>query len=72
MMQSGKKYGMQTMNDALYQLYMGREVVWDDCVRASHDPLELARMCGMTIEGAEVGGDKKPGASPAGAMAGRK
>ena len=25
-MQSGKKYGMQTMNDALYQLYMNREV----------------------------------------------
>ena len=25
-MQSGKKYGMQTLNDALYQLYMSREV----------------------------------------------
>ena len=25
-MQAGKKYGMQTMNDALYQLYMTREV----------------------------------------------
>src|SRR5438034_5516267 len=24
-MQAGKKYGMQTLNDALYQLYMGRE-----------------------------------------------
>ena len=24
MMQSGKKYGMQTMNDALYQLYMSK------------------------------------------------
>ena len=26
MMQSGKKYGMQTLNDALYQLYVAREV----------------------------------------------
>ncbi|MFL5490957.1 MAG: type IV pilus twitching motility protein PilT, partial [Gemmatimonadales bacterium] len=49
-MQSGKKHGMQTMNDALYQLYMGKEVSWDECVRASGDPLELARMCGMQLE----------------------
>src|SRR5215470_16626533 len=34
-MQSGKKFGMQTMNDALYQLYMSREVALDDCLRAS-------------------------------------
>jgi twitching motility protein PilT len=51
MMQSGKKWGMQTMNDALYQLYMAREVLWDECVRASHDPIELARMCGIPLEG---------------------
>src|SRR3954463_13301723 len=50
MMQSGKKFGMQTMNDALYQLYMSREVAWEECVRASTDPVELARMCGMQIE----------------------
>ncbi len=51
MMQSGKKYGMQTMNDALYQLYMSKEVAWEDCVRVSHDPVELARMCGIQLEG---------------------
>ena len=51
MMQSGKKFGMQTMNDALYQLYMSREVAWEECVRASSDPIELARMCGMQLEG---------------------
>src|SRR5216110_3206264 len=51
MMQSGKKHGMQTMNDALYQLYMAREVAWEECVRASTDPVELARMCGMQLEG---------------------
>ena len=32
-MQAGKKYGMQTMNDALYQLYMSREVALDECLR---------------------------------------
>ncbi|MDB4909158.1 MAG: pilT [Gemmatimonadetes bacterium] len=63
MMQSGKKWGMQTMNDSLYALYMGREVLWDDCVRASHDPIELARMCGMTVDG-ESTDPKKPGAPP--------
>ena len=30
MMQSGKKYGMQTMNDALYQLYMSKTVALDE------------------------------------------
>ena len=50
MMQSGKKYGMQTMNDALYLLYQSREVAWEDCVRASTDPVELARLCGIQLE----------------------
>jgi len=54
MMQSGKKHGMQTMNDALYQLYMSREVAWEEVVRASGDPVELARMCGMQLEGADA------------------
>ena len=34
-MQAGKKHGMQTMNDALYQLYMNREVTRDECLRVS-------------------------------------
>jgi twitching motility protein PilT len=59
MMQSGKKYGMQTMNDALYNLYVTRSVSFDDCVRASHDPVELARMCGIALD---VEDDKRPGA----------
>src|SRR5919198_395672 len=54
MMQSGKKYGMQTMNDALYQLYMSREVAWEEVISASHDPIELARMCNMQIDGMEM------------------
>src|SRR5437773_6185119 len=50
MMQSGKKWGMQTMNDALYLLYMSREVEGGEIVRASTDPVELARMCGIQLE----------------------
>jgi twitching motility protein PilT len=49
-MQSGKKFGMQTMNDALYGLYMSREVAMDDCLRASHDPNEFLRMIGQSPE----------------------
>jgi twitching motility protein PilT len=62
MMQSGKKYGMQTMNDALYQLYMSREVAWEEVIRSSHDPLELARMCNMQIDGLEGEEPKKAAA----------
>ena len=67
-MQSGKKFGMQTMNDALYQLYMSREVAEEECLRASHDPNEFLRMIGKTPDD-----DKKPGmASGNGAMAGKR
>src|SRR6195952_4636493 len=66
-MQSGKKFGMQTMNDALYNLYMSREVALDDCLRASHDPTEFLRMIGQSPEDSAG----KPGA-PQGAMAGKR
>jgi len=67
-MQSGKKYGMQTMNDALYQLYMAREVAEEECLRASHDPNEFLRMIGKTPED-----EKKPGTVGSnGAMAGKR
>src|SRR5919108_1627526 len=46
MMQSGKKFGMQTLNDALYQLYTAREVALEECVRVSADPNEFMRMIG--------------------------
>src|SRR5574341_673568 len=45
-MQAGKKYGMQTLNDALYQLYMSREVTKDECLRVSGDPNEFLRLIG--------------------------
>jgi twitching motility protein PilT len=46
LMQSGKKYGMQTLNDALYQLYMSREVSDEECLRVTGDPNEFLRMIG--------------------------
>jgi twitching motility protein PilT len=46
-MQSGKKYGMQTLNDALYNLYMSREVALDECLRVSGDQNEFLRMVGQ-------------------------
>ncbi len=49
-MQSGKKHGMQTMNDALYQLYTNRDIAIEEALRVSTDPVELARMCGVTLD----------------------
>src|SRR5213595_3156323 len=65
-MQAGKKFGMQTLNDALYQLYMSREVTADECLRVSGDPIEFQRMIGQ-LDPAEDGSGKiapptKPGA----------
>ena len=55
-MQSGKKHGMQTMNDALYQLYMSREVTQEECLRVSPEPNEFLRAIGeRPLE--DVGGD---------------
>ncbi len=47
-MQAGKKYGMQTLNDALYQLYMGREVTRDECLRVTSKPNDFLRSIGET------------------------
>jgi twitching motility protein PilT len=66
-MQSGKKYGMQTMNDALYNLYMSREVAEEECLRASHDPNEFLRMIGKLNENeGKPGQPSSNGAAPAG------
>ena len=50
-MQSGKKYGMQTLNDSLYTLYMAREVSAEECLRVSGDPAEFMRMTGVNADG---------------------
>ncbi len=48
-MQAGKKHGMQTLNDALHQLYMAREVTLEDCLKASSDSNEFLRMVGEPV-----------------------
>ena len=47
-MQAGKKYGMQTLNDALYQHYMSLEVAKDECLRVTSKPNDFLRMIGET------------------------
>src|SRR5881392_1568835 len=59
-MQAGKKFGMQTLNDALYQLYMAREVTAEECLRVSGDPTEFQRMIGQLPT--DDDGSGKPGA----------
>jgi Tfp pilus assembly ATPase PilU len=59
-MQSGKKHGMQTMNDGLFQLYTNREIAAEEALRVTHDPAEFQRMCGITpTEDLELGSADK-------------
>jgi twitching motility protein PilT len=64
-MQAGKKFGMQTLNDALYQLYMAREVTKDECLRVTSKPNEFLRTIGE-VPPDEKDGPSAPGASQAG------
>ncbi|MCU0648300.1 MAG: type IV pilus twitching motility protein PilT [Gemmatimonadaceae bacterium] len=71
LMQSGKKFGMQTLNDALYELYVSRVVSADECVRTSSDPGEFLRMIGKSVD--EVSAATAPNRpAPGGAPAGRR
>jgi twitching motility protein PilT len=46
LMQAGKKWGMQTLNDSLYALYMQREITADEALRVTSAPDEFLRMIG--------------------------
>jgi twitching motility protein PilT len=48
-MQAGKKFGMQTMNDALYQHYSAGAITLDVALRHSVDANELLRMAGRPV-----------------------
>ncbi|MEX2281488.1 MAG: type IV pilus twitching motility protein PilT [Gemmatimonadota bacterium] len=48
-MQAGKKFGMQTMNDALYQTYIAGHVTLETALQHSSDPNELLRMVGQPV-----------------------
>jgi twitching motility protein PilT len=45
-LQAGKKFGMQTMADALYQAYVQRLVSKEECLRVASDRNEFLRMIG--------------------------
>ena len=45
-MQAGKKYGMQTLADSLYQLYMNHEVTKEECLRVVSNTNEFLKMIG--------------------------
>ena len=64
-MQAGKKWGMQTLNDALYGLYMNREVTADECLRVSGDPTEFQRMIGQLDPADEGRTGQPPAGKPA-------
>jgi twitching motility protein PilT len=53
---------MQTLNDALYVLYMNREVTAEECLRVTSEPVEFQRMIGQADPAAEDSG--KPAARP--------
>ncbi|MCD6399671.1 type IV pilus twitching motility protein PilT [candidate division WOR-3 bacterium] len=42
--QAGHKYGMVTMNQSLYQLYMSRSISLEDAISYSRNPEELEKM----------------------------
>jgi twitching motility protein PilT len=67
-MQSGKKFGMQTLNDSLYALYMSREVTAEECLRVSSDQNEFLRMIGSP----GLDDEGKPVAAPKPASAGKR
>jgi twitching motility protein PilT len=49
LMQAGQKYGMQTMNQALYNSYMQNHISMDEAMRRSHDTQELGQMLGEKV-----------------------
>ncbi len=69
-MQSGKKFGMQTLNDALYALYVGKEITEEDALKVTSSPEEFLRMIGKEVTGDEkLSGAARP---LTGGLSGRK
>ncbi len=49
LMQAGKKHGMQTLNDALYQLVLTNDIKLEEALKRSSDPNELLRLAGEPV-----------------------
>jgi twitching motility protein PilT len=50
LMQAGQKHGMQTMNQALFNAYLNREISHEEVMRRSPDPQELSKMLGEEVK----------------------
>ena len=55
-MQTGQaKYGMQTLNQSLYELYIKKQITYEDCIGRSSNVDELVQMLGRSgLAGAQV------------------
>jgi len=49
LMQAGQKHGMQTMNQALFNAVVGKEIDLEEALRRSSDPQELTQMVGGPV-----------------------
>ena len=54
MIQSGQKYGMNTMNDCLAELYLARKITIGDALARSSNPAELNEMLSRKTVGVTV------------------
>lgn len=45
--QTGRRQGMQTMDDCIYRLYQNKKITADDAVRFAHNQGDMTRMCQM-------------------------
>jgi twitching motility protein PilT len=49
LMQAGQKHGMQTMNQALFNAVVSKDISTEEAMRRSHDPGELSNMLGQPV-----------------------
>jgi twitching motility protein PilT len=61
-MQAGKKYGMLTLTDALYTLYMQREITIEEALRVVPDQNEFLRAIGEPMPGDVLAGRQRSAA----------
>ena len=61
-MQAGKKFGMLTLTDALYTLYMQREITIEEALRVVPDQNEFLRAIGEPMPGDASAGKQRSAA----------
>ena len=50
LMQAGQKYGMQTMNQGLFNVVVKNDITMEEGIRRSPDPEELQNMLGEGVK----------------------